>query len=172
MAETPEKLADDSFYKDRLVIRHTDERTEEIPVPDGNVVLRIGRELDNDVVLVDPRSSRHHAEIRRQDDVVEIKDLNSANGTLINQNRIEPDIWTKLLPGQNVQLAETKLFWQTAPASQSTVAMPRQRQEPPASTVPSPAPVPVPVAAPPPAQPAAQRPTSSLMPWAIGIGAI
>ena len=27
--------------------------------------LRIGRETDNDVVLVDPRASRHHAQVRR-----------------------------------------------------------------------------------------------------------
>src|SRR5688572_31927632 len=107
MSETPEKLSDDGFYKDHLVVRHPDERTEDIPLPEGEVVWRIGREWDNDVVLVDRRSSRHHAELRRQGDEVEIKDLGSANGTLINQNKIEPDTWTKLLAGQTVQRAET-----------------------------------------------------------------
>src|ERR1044072_8578243 len=102
MAETPEKLSDDSFYKDHLVVRHPDERTEEIPIPEGDVVLRIGRELDNDIVLVDPRSSRHHAEVRRHGDDIEIKDLGSANGTLVNQNRLEAETWTKLLQGQTI----------------------------------------------------------------------
>src|SRR5262245_39439485 len=99
MAETPEKLSDNEFYRDHLMVRHPDEHTKEITIPEKNAVLRIGRELDNDVVLVDPRNSRHHAEVRRQGDAIEIKDLGSANGTLINQNRIEPETWTNLLQG-------------------------------------------------------------------------
>jgi TolB protein len=116
--------------------------------------------LDNDIVLVDPRASRHHAEGRQTAaGVLEIKDLNSANGVVINQNRLEPDVWHKMAPGQIVQLAETRIIWEKAVSSQSTVAMTRQSLPPTATAAPAPPAV-------------VERPTTSMMPWVIGLGGI
>jgi hypothetical protein len=51
--------------------------------------VRIGRGLDNDVVLDDASVSRHHAEITREDGATEVRDLGSTNGTWVNAGRVE-----------------------------------------------------------------------------------
>jgi TolB protein len=169
MAQAPIEQTDD-FGKDHLLIRHPDGRSEKIPVPEGDeVVLRVGRELDNDVVLTDPRSSRHHAEIRRQGSVLEIKDIKSANGVLVNDERIDPDTWVKFTPGQRLQLAETRITWEQALTSQTTVAM--KRVPPPAAPTVSAPPVAGPAPAPTPV-PLTQRLTTEYLPWAIGAGVV
>jgi CRP-like cAMP-binding protein len=50
--------------------------------------IRIGRSADNDLVLLDPNVSRHHAIVRTQDGIVEIQDLGSSNGIRIGQKVI------------------------------------------------------------------------------------
>lgn len=45
----------------------------------------IGREADNDIILDDTSASRHHVEIRWDQGHAQLKDLNSMNGTLVNQ---------------------------------------------------------------------------------------
>jgi hypothetical protein len=47
-------------------------------------VLNLGRSLDNDVILDDPRVSRHHAQISHKHGHFCLYDLGSANGTLVN----------------------------------------------------------------------------------------
>jgi EAL domain-containing protein (putative c-di-GMP-specific phosphodiesterase class I) len=49
----------------------------------------IGRSDDCDLKLADRRISRHHSEIRMSGDLLWIRDLNSTNGTYVNQNKIE-----------------------------------------------------------------------------------
>ncbi|HEX2035971.1 MAG TPA: DUF3662 and FHA domain-containing protein [Chloroflexota bacterium] len=51
--------------------------------------VRIGRGLDNDVVLDDASVSRHHAEITRESGRAEVRDLGSTNGTWVNAGRVE-----------------------------------------------------------------------------------
>ena len=161
MAEAPEKLHQDEYFKDHLVIRHPNGQSEKFPLPDGEEkTIRVGRELDNDIVLVDPRASRYHAELRRMAGSLEIKDLHSANGIVIGATRIEPETWEKLTPGQAVQLAETRIYWEKAASSQSTVAMaPAQRPAAAASPVPAPAGIP------------SRRPVT-MLPWVIGLGVL
>jgi ABC transport system ATP-binding/permease protein len=52
------------------------------------LVVRIGRAPENDVVLDDLLVSRFHAILRRSDNRWELVDSNSANGTYVNGNRI------------------------------------------------------------------------------------
>jgi len=47
-------------------------------------VLNLGRSLDNDVILDDPRVSRRHAQISHKHGHFCLYDLESANGTLVN----------------------------------------------------------------------------------------
>ena len=47
-------------------------------------VLTLGRAEDNDIVLPEPSSSRHHAEVHGAGGAWVVRDLGSANGTLIN----------------------------------------------------------------------------------------
>jgi len=172
MSQAPASSQDDAL-KDHLIVKHSDGRSEKFTVPDGDdVTIRIGRELDNDLVLVDPRSSRYHAEIRRLGSVLEIKDLKSANGIFINQTRIEPETWTKITPGQIIQLAETRLSWEKAVSSQSTMAMPVQRATTRTSTVPPPAAPVQPVSASPQPTGPTTKPATTMLPWAMGLGGI
>ena len=48
----------------------------------------VGRSTDNDIQIADGQASRHHAEIRYDNGRHHIVDLNSTNGTLVNDNRI------------------------------------------------------------------------------------
>ncbi len=51
-------------------------------------VVTIGREADNDIPLDHPAISRHHARIILQGDTYFVEDLNSTNGTMVNDKKI------------------------------------------------------------------------------------
>ncbi len=51
--------------------------------------LKLGRDLDNDIVIVAPHVSRHHTRITRQGADMVVEDLGSRNGTLVNGVRLE-----------------------------------------------------------------------------------
>jgi hypothetical protein len=72
----------------------------------------IGRGLDNDVVVEDPRVSRHHARLQRGTHGWEISDLGSTNGTFVNGKRVAR---TALGTGDVVSLGglELKFFLET-----------------------------------------------------------
>ena len=48
----------------------------------------MGRSTDNDIQISDGQASRQHAEIRYENGRHHVVDLNSTNGTLVNDNRI------------------------------------------------------------------------------------
>ncbi len=50
--------------------------------------IRIGRAVENDIVIVSKRVSREHAVVRREGRQVLLEDLNSANGTYLNDERV------------------------------------------------------------------------------------
>lgn len=52
----------------------------------GRVI--IGRALDSDVILDSPQVSRHHAAIERFGETYQLVDLNSLNGTFLNDQRV------------------------------------------------------------------------------------
>lgn len=58
-----------------------------VPLPRDRDV-SVGRTETNEVVLPHPTVSRRHATLRRQGDVVLVRDLGSANGTLIGGRRV------------------------------------------------------------------------------------
>ncbi len=68
--------------------------------------LTIGRDTANDVVINDPKVSRNHARIDKQGGVAFLTDLDSANGTFLNGEKvkgrvkIKPSSWIKV-GGQN-----------------------------------------------------------------------
>ncbi len=72
-------------------------------------LVRIGRALDNDIVLDDPRVSRHHLLLRWQADLARFLavDLNSSGGTLLNSHTIQQcplEAGDVLLLGGSVEL--------------------------------------------------------------------
>ncbi len=61
----------------------------------------IGRAIDNDIRLSDPLVSRHHCRIEVGEEGAWLLDLGSANGTLVNENRVQRKL---LSPGDVVTL--------------------------------------------------------------------
>ena len=188
MSETPdnEQKQQPDDARDQIIVRHPDNQTDKIDAPEyDEPAVRIGRELDNDIVLTDPRASRHHVEVRRgADGQLEFKDLDSANGVFLGTSRIKAGIWEKLTAGQVARLGETRLSWEKAASTDTTVVM-KPVQPQPAATSPAP-PQPEPAAAsaapPPPtaasaaqAQPAAQpslEPSRFTLMVGIGVAAV
>jgi ABC-type multidrug transport system ATPase subunit/pSer/pThr/pTyr-binding forkhead associated (FHA) protein len=70
--------------------------------------LTIGRDRSNDVVLDDPNVSRFHAEVARQGEVVELRDLGSRNGTRIDG---EPARRARLHAGSEVGIGPYRLVF-------------------------------------------------------------
>ena len=63
--------------------------------------ITIGRRHDNEIVLDDPRVSRHHAKICLIKDHFFLFDLKSSGGTFVNGQRIEQGL---LYPGDAISL--------------------------------------------------------------------
>lgn len=53
-----------------------------------NNKLTLGRQNDNDIVLKDPFVSKNHLQIAEDEEEYYLEDLNSANGTYINGERV------------------------------------------------------------------------------------
>jgi VWFA-related protein len=73
--------------------------------------LRIGAIEANDIVIPSMSVSRYHAELHVTGRKVEIVDLHSANGTLINGNRVERTALT-LRPGDRIRIADVELVYE------------------------------------------------------------
>jgi ABC transport system ATP-binding/permease protein len=65
-------------------------------------VLQLGRDPGNDVVLDAPIVSRFHAVVERIGQRFRVRDLQSANGTFVNGERVEGETW--LAPGDAIRV--------------------------------------------------------------------
>src|SRR5208282_1457400 len=75
------------------------------PVRSGTVT-RIGRALDNEIVVNHSSVSRHHASIENSNGVFAVKDLNSQNGTFVGDRRVtEP---TPVSDGDGVRFGDAQ----------------------------------------------------------------
>ena len=84
--------------------------------PLKKTVVNVGRRLDNDLVIDDPRVSRHHAQLRAIKSRYVLFDLNSSGGTFINGQRTSQ---TVLYPGDVISLAGVSMiFGQDIPLPQ------------------------------------------------------
>ncbi len=70
--------------------------------------MSIGRELSNDIPIVEPEISRRHARIVKRDDSYMIEDLGSTNGTFVNDVRVSA--LHPLKTGDVITLGETTVF--------------------------------------------------------------
>ncbi|PWH20682.1 MAG: hypothetical protein DDG58_01525 [Ardenticatenia bacterium] len=90
--------------------------------------MRIGRALDNDLVLDDVQVSRYHARLIRRGDTLIIEDLGSTNGTLVSGRRIaQPQA---LQPDDTIAIGRTVFSIEGLPAP-DTLAMAPLRPESP-----------------------------------------
>jgi ABC-type multidrug transport system ATPase subunit/pSer/pThr/pTyr-binding forkhead associated (FHA) protein len=65
-------------------------------------LIQIGRDASNDVVLESPNISRFHAQVERVGQRFRIRDLRSANGTFVNDQRVEGEVW--LQPNDEIRI--------------------------------------------------------------------
>ena len=71
-------------------------------------MIRIGRHPDCDLVLDSPLVSRFHAEMELQTEGALVRDLNSANGTFVDGQRVSQQL---LRPGDGLYLANVHLLF-------------------------------------------------------------
>jgi hypothetical protein len=71
-------------------------------IPLNQPLIKIGRQMDNNIILEDPRVSRSHAQIRLVNDHFMIFDMNSTGGTFVNGR---PTSQSVLYPGDVISLA-------------------------------------------------------------------
>ncbi len=90
----------------KLYITRGENAGQEIKV---KMQLRLGRERDNDIILLDLKSSRHHAEILLQDGRWLLFDLSSANGTYLNGIAITAP--TALKHGDRISVGDTEFLF-------------------------------------------------------------
>ena len=69
-------------------------------------ITTIGRDSDNDIQLMSPEVSRHHAQIHNLPSVCDIEDLDSANGTYING---DPITKRNLREGHDIRIGDCVL---------------------------------------------------------------
>lgn len=76
--------------------------------PLAQSVVNIGRRLDNQLVIDDPRVSRNHAQLRAIKGRFVVFDLNSTGGTFVNGQRASQSV---LYPGDVISLAGVTLIF-------------------------------------------------------------
>ena len=76
--------------------------------PLTKALLSIGRGLENDLVIDDPRVSRHHAQITFRHGHYLLRDLRSTNGTFVNKQPVEAVV---LAPGDLVSIGGFELMF-------------------------------------------------------------
>ena len=77
-------------------------------IPLSQPLIRIGRRLENNLVLDDPRVSRTHAELRAINGRYVLFDLNSTGGTYVNGVKITQSV---VYPGDVISLAGVNLVY-------------------------------------------------------------
>lgn len=82
---------------------------ETFPLPFGEI--RIGRKSGrNDIAFPDDGYiSGQHLLLEADLNYVQIKDLNSTNGTFVGGHKIEPDTWIEVTPGVEIRIGQTRL---------------------------------------------------------------
>jgi pSer/pThr/pTyr-binding forkhead associated (FHA) protein len=80
-------------------------------------LVRVGRAVDNDLVISNQRVSRYHAQLMRVDASWLVYDLDSTNGTFVNGERVEPSQPRPLTPGAVLRLGDHDLLVQVEAAA-------------------------------------------------------
>ncbi len=93
-----------------LIISQDTQKQPEIYMLD-RVTVAIGREVDNDIVLYEAEVSRHHIRMVLTKDGYTIEDLNTTNGTFVNNRRLKQQ--HSLNPGDAIRIGDTVDMWYT-----------------------------------------------------------
>jgi len=96
-----------------------------LELPEGEILL--GRSRSCTVTLPDPSISRQHAKLMLREGKVRLRDLNSSNGTFVNDTRVHSE--TDVIDGDRIVLGETEMRFRSA-APDGAAAAVTQRAEP------------------------------------------
>ena len=77
-------------------------------------VIKIGRKLDNDLVIQESAISRYHAEIKYEENQFVLYDLNSTCGTFLNNKKVTRDI---MFAGDIILLCNVPIMFMAEGAS-------------------------------------------------------
>ena len=88
----------------------------------------LGRSADNDLVVPEPLASRHHARLEARAGRWYLIDLDSANGTLLNRQRLSGE--QALNAGDLIAIGDTVLVFSAPEALRAAVAPAAARQRP------------------------------------------
>ena len=80
----------------------------------GPTALTIGRMPGNQLLMTDPQSSSHHAEIRPEEQGYSIVDLGSTNGTFVNEQQLTPNVARMLVSGDRVRIGGTVFTYEAS----------------------------------------------------------
>lgn len=75
----------------------------------GAGVVRLGRATDNDIIIPNQRVSRYHAQLRWVESSWLVYDLDSTNGTWVDEHRVFPSQPRALVRGAAVRLGDHEL---------------------------------------------------------------
>jgi hypothetical protein len=78
------------------------------PLPIG--VTKIGRGETNEICIDDLKASRFHLELLTSEDKVEVKDLESTNGTFVNNEKLKPNQSLDLNNNDVIMIGKTKFI--------------------------------------------------------------
>lgn len=107
--------------EDQVHILDPDQTTRSVYMkPEG---LSIGRASNNDIVVDQPGTSRHHARVDFDGEDYLVRDLKSMNGTYLEEERLSTDAPRVWLPGENLRIGKTWLRLERAEQSLSTIGM-------------------------------------------------
>lgn len=109
-APAPEAPPGPETGEPMLVLLADDRPTKTLPIERR---VKIGRQADNDLVVVDPGVSRHHAEVINESGTCTLHDLGSTNGTYVNGSVVTEHA---LRPGDRISLGSTVVEFRRAPA--------------------------------------------------------
>jgi serine/threonine protein kinase len=93
-------------------------------IPLGLEPITIGRASTNQVVLRDPSVSSRHAVIELKDQAYWITDTESTNGTLLNQQRLAPQVPLKLHPGDSIRFGNITCTYEVIDRPSRSLASP------------------------------------------------
>ncbi len=93
-----------------LLLKEKDKATKEIPLPVDSLKtpFKVGRLPKNNLILSDSKISREHFQITATDKRYLIEDLNSSNGTFVNNRRIRKKF---LQEGDEIRIGQTILVF-------------------------------------------------------------
>jgi len=76
----------------------------------GSGKMRVGRDRENEIHINGDKISRFHAELNITEEAIELVDLNSTNGTFINDERMSPETPQELTPGDKIRFGDHELI--------------------------------------------------------------